>query len=85
MAGALQRLGLERAVVVHGAGGLDEASLAGPNDLRLIEAGTIRSLQLSSEELGLGTADLEALKGGDLQNCTILQTGPAGLRQTSAA
>jgi anthranilate phosphoribosyltransferase len=74
MAGALQRLGLERAVVVHGAGGLDEASLAGPNDLRLIEAGTIRSLQLSSEDLGLGTADLEALKGGDLQcNQTILQ------------
>ena len=74
MAGALQRLGLERAVVVHGAGGLDEASLAGPNDLRLIEAGTIRSLQLSSEELGLVTADLEALKGGDLQcNQTILQ------------
>ncbi len=74
IAGALQRLGLERAVVVHGAGGLDEASLAGPNDLRLIEAGAIRSLQLSSEELGLVTADLEALKGGDLQcNQTILQ------------
>ncbi|MEC8214265.1 MAG: anthranilate phosphoribosyltransferase [Cyanobacteriota bacterium] len=74
MSGALQRLGLERAVVVHGAGGLDEASLAGPNDLRLIEAGTIRSLKLSSEDLGLGTADLEALKGGDLQcNQTILQ------------
>lgn len=74
IAGALQRLGLERAVVVHGAGGLDEASLAGPNDLRLIEAGAIRSLQLSSEDLGLVTADLEALKGGDLQcNQTILQ------------
>ena len=74
MAGALQRLGLERAVVVHGAGGLDEASLAGPNDLRLIEAGAIRSLQLSPDELGLATADLEALKGGDLDcNQTILQ------------
>ena len=74
MAGALQRLGLERAVVVHGAGGLDEASLAGPNDLRFIEAGAIRSLQLSPDELGLATADLEALKGGDLDcNQTILQ------------
>ena len=40
MAGALQQLGLDRAVVVHGAGGLDEASLAGPNQLRLIEGGT---------------------------------------------
>ena len=74
MAGALQRLGLERAVVVHGAGGLDEASLAGPNDLRFIEAGAIRSLQLSPDELGLATADLETLKGGDLDcNQTILQ------------
>ena len=74
MAGALQRLGLERAVVVHGAGGLDEASLAGSNDLRFIEAGAIRSLQLSPDELGLATADLEALKGGDLDcNQTILQ------------
>ena len=74
MAGALQRLGLERAVVVHGAGGLDEASLAGPNELRFIEAGAIRSLQLSPDELGLATADLEALKGGDLDcNQTILQ------------
>ena len=74
MAGALQRLGLERAVVVHGAGGLDEASLAGPNDLRFIEAGAIRSLQLSPDELGLATADLETLEGGDLDcNQTILQ------------
>jgi len=74
MAGALQRLGLERAVVVHGAGGLDEASLAGPNELRFIEAGAIRTLQLSPDELGLATADLEALKGGDLDcNQTILQ------------
>ena len=74
MAGALQRLGLERAVVVPGAGGLDEASLAGPNELRFIEAGAIRSLQLSPDELGLATADLEALKGGDLDcNQTILQ------------
>ena len=41
MAGALQQLGLERAIVVHGAGGLDEASLAGANQLRLIESGQI--------------------------------------------
>ena len=74
MAGALKRGGLERAAVGHGAGGLDEASLAGPNDLRFIEAGAIRSLQLSPDELGLATADLETLKGGDLDcNQTILQ------------
>merc|ERR1712216_633066 len=39
MAGALDQLRLDRAVVVHGAGGLDEASLAGTNELRMVEAG----------------------------------------------
>ena len=56
MAGALQQLGLRRAVVVHGAGGLDEASLAGPNQIRLIDSGSIRSQLLSPEDLGLKTA-----------------------------
>ena len=66
MAGALQQLGLERAVVVHGAGGLDEASLAGVNDLRLIEAGQVTARQLSPEDVGLVAAPLDALRGGDL-------------------
>ena len=66
MAEALQQLGLKRAVVVHGAGGLDEASLEGANQLRILENGTIRSDQLSASDVGLTSAPLEALKGGDL-------------------
>ena len=62
MAGALQQLGLRRAVVVHGAGGLDEASLAGPNQIRLIDSGSIRFRPLP-EDLGLKTAPLDALRG----------------------
>ncbi|NDC15924.1 MAG: anthranilate phosphoribosyltransferase, partial [Synechococcaceae bacterium WB9_2_170] len=53
MAEALARLGLARAVVVHGPGGLDEASLAGPNDLRLVTAGSVRSELLDPQALGL--------------------------------
>ena len=68
MAGALQQLGLRRAVVVHGAGGLDEASLAGPNQIRLIDSGSIRSQLLSPEDLGLKTAPLDALRGGELDD-----------------
>ena len=66
MAEALARLGLQRAVVVHGQGGLDEASLAGGNDLRLVENGQVRAEQLDPAALGLMPAPLEALAGGDL-------------------
>ncbi len=75
MASALLRLGVRRAVVVHGAGGLDEASLSGPSDLRLVEDGAIRSELLDPEALGLGLAPLSALAGGDAAaNASILTT-----------
>jgi len=66
MADALARLGLQRAVVVHGDGGLDEASLSGVSQLRLIEAGQVRSEQLDPAALGLTPAPLAALAGGEL-------------------
>jgi anthranilate phosphoribosyltransferase len=75
MAGALHQLRLDRAVVVHGAGGLDEASLAGANELRMVEAGQpIATRSVSPEDLGLAAAPLEALRGGDLaDNQRILE------------
>jgi anthranilate phosphoribosyltransferase len=75
MAGALDQLGLDRAVVVHGAGGLDEASLAGANELRMVEAGKpIAARFVSPDDLGLAAAPLEALRGGALaDNQRILE------------
>jgi anthranilate phosphoribosyltransferase len=74
MADALAALGLERAVVVHGHGGLDEASLSGPSDLRLIEAGQVRAESLDPASLGLTAAPLESLVGGDVAaNRAILE------------
>ena len=66
MADAMQKLGLNRAVVVHGAGGLDEASLAGVNQIRLLVDGQISSYTIEASEVGLAPASIEALKGGDL-------------------
>lgn len=66
MAEALQELELNRAVVVHGSGGLDEASLQGPNQLRILENGFVRSDQLHPSDFGLTPAPLKALRGGDL-------------------
>ena len=66
MAGALQLLGLKRAVVVHGHGGLDEASLSGTNQLMVLEEGQLRRDQLDPQALGLSLQPIEALSGGDL-------------------
>ena len=42
MGNALLRLGMNRAIVVHGSGGLDEASLQGDNKLIFVEKGKLR-------------------------------------------
>ncbi|MFZ9753684.1 MAG: anthranilate phosphoribosyltransferase [Cyanobium sp.] len=84
MADALARLGLQRGVVVHGHGGLDEASLSGPSELRLIEAGSVRAERLEPEVLGLTAAPMEALVGGDLdQNRAILEAVLQGRGSTA--
>jgi anthranilate phosphoribosyltransferase len=60
--------------VVHGHGGLDEATLSGPSELRLLEDGVVRSDWVDPRELGLAAADLEALRGGDVAaNRSILE------------
>ena len=42
MGNALLKMGMNRAIVVHGSGGLDEASLQGENKLVFIEKGELR-------------------------------------------
>ena len=42
MGSALLKMGMERAIVVHGAGGLDEASLQGDNKLVFVENSKLR-------------------------------------------
>lgn len=75
MAEALHKIGLERAVVVYGAGGLDEASLEGINQVRLLENNQIVSSEIDITELGLSTTSNNELKGGDLEiNKNILMS-----------
>ena len=42
MGSALLKMGMNRAIVVHGSGGLDEASLQGENKLVFVEKGSLR-------------------------------------------
>ncbi len=71
---ALKGMGLKRAVVVHGAGGLDEASLAGSNQFRFLDKDIIRSEIINPGDLGLTEISNESLKGDDLKtNSQILE------------
>ena len=47
MASALLKMGMNRAIVVHGSGGLDEASLQGDNKLVFVENGALRFSKLN--------------------------------------
>lgn len=60
---ALESLGCERALVVHGAGGADELTLAGENRVQAV--GPVGAHSFDAEAAGLARAPLAALEGGD--------------------
>ncbi len=47
MASALNNMGMDRAIVVHGYGGLDEASLEGDNKIIFVDKGNIKHSKLN--------------------------------------
>jgi len=65
LAEALALLGLRRALVVHGADGLDEISISGPTRVAEVRDGQVRSYEVTPEEFGIERAPLEAIAGGD--------------------
>jgi len=79
IADALVQLGARRAYVVHGAGGIDELSPAGPNLVCEVKDGTVREYQLDPEELGVPHCEADALRGGDpMHNAQALREVLAG-------
>ena len=67
MAETVAELGTEHALVVHGAGKLDEISLAGPTIIAEVRRGNLRKYQVTPGEFGKNAAPLEAIRGGSLQ------------------
>lgn len=64
-ADVLRILGRKRAIVVCGAGGMDEASLAGVNQLVLVDNGDLIPFKLTANDVGLASAPISAIQGGD--------------------
>src|SRR5947207_2874507 len=74
LAHALQMLGLNRALVVHGNDGLDEITITGPTHIAEVRNGQIRHYDVSPEEFGLRTAPISEIQGGDTKaNAEIIR------------
>jgi anthranilate phosphoribosyltransferase len=83
LARVLAELGTIRAVVVHGADGLDEISNTGESHLSEVHEGVVRSSRVRPEDFGMARATIGDLQGGDREeNAQIIrqvlggETGP---------
>lgn len=80
-ASVLQMLGRERGIVVSGAGGMDEASLAGQNAFVLLDKGDLIPFSLRPDDVGLEAAPLTEIRGGDaVENAAIMRSILGGER-----
>lgn len=65
LADVLRRLGCRKALVVHGADGMDELTLTGPTRVSEWNGSEVRTYEVAPEDAGLARADADALRGGD--------------------
>ena len=67
IADVLAQLGARRAFVVHGAGGIDELSPAGPNLVCEVRDGEVHEREIDPLELGVPRCSPDELRGGSPQ------------------
>jgi anthranilate phosphoribosyltransferase len=72
MAATLAELGVQRALVVHGADGLDEISLSGETYVAELHEGAVKRYTLTPEDFGMPRAPIETLRGGTAQENAAL-------------
>ena len=73
MAKVLKKLGSRRALVVHGADGLDEITITGRTKITELNKDNIKTYYVNPEKFGIKLSDLKDIKGGDAkENARIL-------------
>jgi anthranilate phosphoribosyltransferase len=78
VAGVLARRG-SRGLVFRGNDGLDELTTTGPSTVWEIRDGAVTELTFSPQDLGIGLATVEQLRGGDAQaNAAVVREVLAG-------
>ena len=81
LAHAHQRLGSQRAWVVHGAGNLDEIAPRGTTFVAELRDGAVRTFEVTPATFGLPESDPAGLRGGDPQtNARILTEALRGAK-----
>jgi anthranilate phosphoribosyltransferase len=84
-AGVLKNLGTKRAFVVHGADGLDEATVTGPTRVAELKEGLITTYDIDPVELFGAISDPADLRGGDAEAnariTTEILSGETGARR----
>jgi anthranilate phosphoribosyltransferase len=76
---AIAALGTDRTFVVSGDEGLDELSLAGGNELGVVEHGDVAMRRVQCGDAGLPAAPITAIRGGDpAHNAAALRALLAG-------
>jgi len=84
MGSALLRMGMDRVIIVHGYGGLDEASLQGENKLVFVEKGKLRFSKLNISDFNHENTSNEKLIVSDSDsNEEILKSVLKGSGQKS--
>ena len=79
MARAHAQLGSYSAMVVHGAGGLDEIATSGPTQVAELRDGKVRCYEIRPADFDLAEQDPAGLAGGDAAtNAHLLQAALAG-------
>jgi len=74
IAETLAELGITRAFVLHGGGGLDELSLSGETQIIEVRGPSIASFTVSPADFGLHPAPFEALRGGTpVENAALIR------------
>jgi anthranilate phosphoribosyltransferase len=85
VAEALRELGAKKALVVHGADGLDEITVTGPTLVAEVSNGTVTEYELSPEQFGLLRHTPDGLLGGDAHlNARVLRDVLSGEERGAA-
>ena len=75
MARALALLGSEKALVVHGADGMDELTITGPSAVYLLEGGAVSRFEIAPSDLGLSEAPAESIRADGPQDSARIARG----------